>query len=239
MEIIAAIPSYGRPERLKNLLGSKILADSVDDIFVLSQDKPLGSGRARKILCEKIVAEYPKCLILMLDDDCTIGSYSNIREVANLFKEHKNLGIVQLSGGNSQVSNDTVFRPIVFHCFMINSELINNGINYSDHEQYFDEVDLSIKSYLAGYKNATTFRGIIRHDVNSGTDDSGIYKAIKDGNYKPETKIFENYGKYISNKSGVHYAFKELPNPDTIILNNLARTEHERNISLVTCLQSC
>lgn len=171
--IVAVIPSYNASGWLARTVDGCRRVVQPDALLVLDQPAghPLGSGEARRRLCEQTVAEYgPDCLILSLDDDCTftpgVSDSEHIRWAGEHFDEDPTVGIVQLVNSSKPPTDKHSEAALLYHVFLISGRLVAEGCNYDPHE-YGDEIDLSLRAWFAGWRLLRTGRARVRHHVTS------------------------------------------------------------------------
>lgn len=229
MKIIALIPSYNRKDLLEKLKIDPILVSQVDDIIVYDQEIPAGVSNARKILTDKAYKKYGDGhIFLMLDDDSKFTEKSDLIWAAKHFEENKTLGILQIP---LMIDIEDCFSEITiaYHNFMIKSDLIGQGINYTN-DEYLDEILISLDAYFEGYIIGLTSRCSIFHHVNHVHSEllkGGCHDVFQSG-YIPKTFIGEKYKDYISYEMG-HYKFSHLPNTSSIYSTKLGIEIHNEN----------
>lgn len=226
MKLIVLIPSYNRTNILKQTIASLNKHVSYDDLIVLEQEKgkPLGSGLARKTLLENAYSKYGDGhAFLMLDDDCTFDENSDVRWAMEHFADDNKLAIVQTPNAKKEKKDKKTYCKILYHCFIIRSDLIGRGFNYHPTE-YADEVYFSFKVWLNGYSLIRTQRAYIRHHLTKRNSiakfGGGIEGAYRDKLVKVDSVLLQEYGHYIdvekSYRDGVllpkNYSLKILKN---------------------------
>lgn len=203
MKLIVLIPSYNRTLKLLETIDSLKKHIEYDDLIVLEQKagNPLGSGEARRRLCEDAYHKYGdgNCF-LMLDDDSTFDDNSKIRWAMDYFNKYDKLAIIQTPNAKKQSKDNKQFLPILFHSFLIRSDIIGRGFNYHPTE-YADEIYFSFKVWLAGYKLLRTQRAYIRHHVTKRSSvakfGGGIEEAYKNKLINIHSSFLQEFGKFI------------------------------------------
>lgn len=218
--IIALIPTYGSRGYLDNMLQWLNNNNEVDAVELLRQDEPLGSSLARNKLIQQATAKYGyDHQYLMLDDDCVFGRDSHIRRAATIIDNEPDIGLVSFPLGGI-ITSGYADAIIVKHCWLINGRLLAAGANYTPGELY-DCLDMSLQSYLLGYRNVITKEAFIWHDVAMAK--SIRMQLVNSGKQSSNTSVPERYAKYIEVYHG-YYAIK---------LNDVAHAEHKRNNELL------
>lgn len=168
-KVVAIVPSYDRARDLVSTLDGIERVVKPDDVFTMVQpkDQPLGVGEARRRLCRRAIEKHgDEIVILSLDDDSRfIDGECNVRWAAELFAEHRDLGIVQMPNRRGPARDKQTDKPYLYHAFLIRGALIREGIEYT--HEYADEVDLSLRAWLAGWRCVVTQRARILHRVTA------------------------------------------------------------------------
>ena len=234
MKIIALIPSLNRFNILNKTISELISLNQVDDIIVLSEIISQSVSKARKQLLKIAYEKYGDgVLFLMLNDDCVLNEKSNIKWAAEYFNNNKKIGILQFPVSAEQ-EDIFISKPVCFHTFLIKSDLVGKGLNYTDNE-HLDEILFSLDVYFAGYENGMTLRCIIPHHVALNKDNAlggGIFESVEKKEIIPQSFITQKYNDLIKWNKG-HYMFPELPNIFSVLPNKRGYELHCKNNKLI------
>ena len=210
--MIIAIPSMNRSKMLTRCVNQVKLTSPQSKIYVIEQqsktelevdqyfhyDEPLGIGKARAIITEKIHKDHPESIIIHLDDNTFIGEGA-IDKVQKTMKKYNKFAWIgalnafkvwKIASGmtKEEAESNVHFAPHIGAYFAaINPEFISEHGNFRKDFIVREDVEMCARAWATGW-----YVGMIDVNINHAREKG----RAEDHPFHPRSKeMFEANGK--------------------------------------------